>query len=648
MSLFKQIELFVSILLISILIIILNINFRDTQEFAKNQLYANAKNSANTLSLSLSAVTQDVALMQTTINAMFDGGYFEEISLIKQDGTELYHRKEKLNIEGIPTIFINFINLESPAAAATISSGWSIFGTLKIVGHPGHLYIKLWDNFKEMCLWFIGLTILALIISHLILKLLLRPLFLIKKQADAIGQNEFIINEKIPRTTETRQVVIAMNSMVKKVQNIYDREVEALNRYQELKYKDSLTRLYNRQYFIQQLNGYIASDNEQAAGEVMIIFLSSLEKVGIAVGHQKIKLLYEKLASIITSASDGSPNNIAAFLNKNELALILPAHDITASMDIAQIISQKMEDVIALDPEFSNDVSVSIGIASYSYSNTLKSVLSKVDYALSVAQSLSEHNINHYKETGQQSIMGKQEWKDLIEKTLEEHRFLLTSQPVLFNEGELHWEIFICMKDEQDVIQKAGYFMPMVTSLNLAARLDKYVFEHAINFLKINKGIIIALNITNEFLNDRSSFIWFRQLLMSIKPYNKRLMFEVPDSTVIQHIDICRDFAGLIKGMGFTFGVDNFVISNESLAYLQKLNPQYIKVNQDYLLSSNNEEETNTALKSLQTITDSLDIQLIVARIDNEEQLAALKAKNIKYFQGRAVADIVPLDKTNE
>ncbi|MCP3900749.1 MAG: EAL domain-containing protein, partial [Desulfobacteraceae bacterium] len=230
---------------------------------------------------------------------------------------------------------------------------------------------------------------------------------------------------------------------------------------------------------------------------------------------------------------------------------------------------------------------------------------------------------------------------------LENNLFILSSQSVLLEDTELHREVFTSMLDKQKHVQKCGFFMPMVISLNFAIKLDKYVLEKAVDYLKTNKKIVLAVNITNEFMKDRSSFIWFRQFLISSKSYNKRLIFEISDNTVVQHTEICNDFVGLVKGLGYSFGVDNFILDNDSLSYLKKLKPEYIKINQDYLLDKSEDKKTDTAIKSLITVTDSLDILLIVTKIETEEQIAIFKSKNIQYFQGLAVADIVPMETDN-
>jgi len=642
MTLFKQIQVFIALLLVVMLAIVLKINFDNTKEFVRTQLYSNAKNTANSLSLSLSSVTDDPAAMTTMIRAMYDGGYYEEIVLTSAAGDVIEKISQDPVIEGVPEFFVNMVNFENLAAEAQISSGWSIFGTLSVKGHPGLSYIRLWDTFKFLSMWFVIIGILAQVATYFVMKLIFRPLDAVQAQAEAIGNNEFIINDKIPSTPEMRQVVNTMNTMVAKAQAIYTRELDALKGYQELLYKDQQTGLYNRKFFIKQLNHFLDSDDENATGHVMIFSFDGLEDAETEAGHQVINKLFDVCRDALLAVTEGQPKAVPAFLNRKEFALILPACDIEHATKSAEGVIQKILESISSNEKIEGTLFVYCGGSPYRYDEDMGKVLSKVDYAVTVAKSKGSGAVDIFKDDGSQVVLGKMEWKSMIEAALTENRFVLTSQPVLSDGEEFHQEIYVNMVDRQGVVQRAGFFMPMVINLNLANNLDRYVLEKTVDFLTDDKNSTLAINITDMFLNDRASFSWFRKLLVSAKHLADRLTFEISDSAIKHHLDICMDFAGLIKGLGFTFGVDRFTMSKESLENLQQLKPNYLKVDYEYLIDVDSGEVTG-ALKSLQTITDSLGIKLIATKIDNDELKKMLEDNNIKYFQGRGVADINPL-----
>jgi diguanylate cyclase (GGDEF)-like protein len=643
MTLFKQIQLFIAFLLIVMLGIVLKINFDNTKEFVRTQLYSNAKNTANSLSLSLSTVTDDEAAMTTMMRAMYDGGYYEEISLTDAEGKVIEKLSQEPVIEGVPEFFVNMVNFENLPADAQISSGWSIFGTLSVKGHPGLSYIRLWDSFKFLSMWFVIIGVLAQISTYFVLKFIFRPLDEVKAQAEAIENNEFIINEKIPATPEMRQVVNTMNSMVAKAQAIYSRELEALKGYQELLYKDQQTGLYNRKFFIKQLNQFLDSDDETSTGVVVMISFDGLEEAETEFGHKMINDIYCACRDALFDVSKGLANAVPAFMNRKEFSLILPACESEQAEEMAKSVMKKIADVMCAEDKLCHVVNVFAGGAAYRFDEEMGKVLSKVDYAVSVAKSKGTGTVEMFKDDGS-AVLGKMEWKTMIESALQEDRFVLTSQPVISDGVELHQEIYVNMVDREGVVQRAGFFMPMVINLNLANDLDRYVLEKTVEFLTSNEQNTLAINITDMFLNDRASFSWFRKLLVSAKHLSGRLTFEISDSAIKHQLEICMDFAGLIKGLGFTFGVDRFAMSQESLENLQQLKPNYLKVDFEYLIDTESGEATG-ALKSLQTVTDSLGIKLIATKIDNDEMKKKLEDNNIKYFQGRGVAGINPLVK---
>ncbi len=641
MTLFRQIQLLITSILIIMLATVLKINFDNTKEFIRNQMYSNAKNTANSMSLSLSPFTADKAMMATMINAMYDGGYFEEIILTGMDGKEIYKVSQKPKIEGVPAFFVNLVNLETPAAEAQVSNGWNIAGTLTVKGHPGLSYIQLWDSFKYLCISFFTIGAIAVVVSHFILKLLLSALVNIRKQAVAIGENEFIVNKKIPRTPELKQVVTAMNQMTEKVQSIYNREIDTLKKYQELLYRDQLTGLYNRKYFVNKLNEYIESESTNSDGEVAIISFEGIDNAISEIGHPNMRPFYDAVAKYM-NANLSTNGFLPACFNRQEFAVIMPAATTEQSDEKLGLFVKWAKELIAADSKISGIISVKAGITAYRYDDNTAKVLSKADYALTVAKSLDHGDLSRFNDSSNQMVLGKLEWKNMIETALAENRFVLTSQAVKSPTGDLHQEIFVNLKDEKGNIQRAGFFMPMVVNLNLANNLDRYVLEKSTEFLSANGDSTLAINITDVFLNDRASFSWFRQLLLSNKHLKERMTFEISDNAINNNADICLDFAGLIKGMGFTFGVDRFAMSPKSLENLQKLKPNYIKIDYDYLIGA---ADADTALNALQTITESLGIKLIATKVENQELRNALESKNIKYFQGRGVAEITPLDK---
>lgn len=648
MSLYKQIQIMIATLLLVTLIVVLRIHFNDTREYTAKQLFIHAKNFANVLAVSLSDHTSDKIFIESSINAIFDGGCFETIILTDPNGDVLFNKTEKFVLYGVPKRFIEFVNLQIPFAEVQVISGWSIMGKLQVKAQSGPSYLTLWELFKKLCLIFVFLGTVTIFLSSVVLRYLLDSLVDIQHQAEAISNNQFIINNSIPRTPELKKVVVAMNTMVEKVQLIFSRQLDNLKNYQEINFRDSNTGLNNRKFLVNQLNHFLDSDNEKAQGHMFIMSLTGMESMNISVCHPVFDSFFNDLATIITEETDSLNDAVTARLPCNEYAVIIPNCPRETGQIIANIVMKRVLNLISGRIDLLGMIRAHGGLASYGYGDDVKKVLSKTDYALSVAKSGPSGTIEVFHEDSGQAILGKFEWKTLIEDALSKQRFVLTSQPVISDTHELHREIYVNMIDEHGVHHKASYFMPMVITLGLANNLDHYVLEKTAAFLTEHREHVIAVNITRDFCVNRVSFMWLRQFLAVNKALNENFVFEIHEETLIQHPGISLDLAGLFNGMGYRFGIDQFTMKDASLDLLKNLNPQYIKVEQIYLQDMDNQKEAEIALNALITITDSLNIKLIAVKIENDEQRQALAAMHINYFQGRGVADIAPLFENDE
>ncbi len=648
MSLLRQIQLLVTILLLATLVTVLRINFNNARDFTANQTYNNAKNVANVLALSLGPRIADEAFVQTSINAMYDGGYYQSITLTRTGGIVEYQKHEPLLVEGVPALFLNYIDVDIPVAESQVMAGWSVFGTIQVQGHTGQAYSKLWATFKQLCLLFAALGGIAIGVSYLVLKHLLRALESIQLQAEAISNSEFLITDDIPETPELKKVVLAMNAMVEKVQTIFNRHLENLIQFQELRDKDTITGLPNRNFFITHLTRLLAGDGEKVYGQVIIIGLTGMERINVAGGHPVIRQLYRDLSAVFERETGKLTEAVVARFPRQEFAALLPGCTPEEGLAIAAAITHGFIKVIGLEPQITDQVNANGGVASYRSDEKVGAVLSKVDYSLSVARSGLPGAVESFKDEQSDTVMGKSEWKAFIEKAFFDNRFILAAQPVMSEKGELHREVYISLADRQGAVYRAGFFMPMVMSLGLAGRLDQYVLEHTARHLAVDLGGTLAVNLTTEFCKDRRALPWLRQFLAANNSVQTRLVLEIQENTLIQYPDICLDLAGLFTGLGYTFGIDQFTMNDASLSLLKKIKPHYIKIERDYLEVFDDPGKTDMVLNALFTITDSLDIKLIATKIETDAQRRALSNRNITYFQGRGIADIAPLGNPDE
>ena len=216
MTLFKQLFFLIALLLTTLFAAAVGINFKSTADSLQKQLHADAKNTAASLSLSLASANGNLSMMATIINANFDNGTYKNITLLDMNGELLYERHNEDKAPEVPKWFMGIVPIKASIASANVSSGWNPIGIIYVQSGTAETYAQLYRILNALTLSFLLLFIVALALLYLLLSLLLKPLKDIRSQAEAILNNKFIVQEKLPYTQDFREVASALNTMVKK------------------------------------------------------------------------------------------------------------------------------------------------------------------------------------------------------------------------------------------------------------------------------------------------------------------------------------------------------------------------------------------------------------------------------------------------
>jgi len=646
MTLFKQIAAIFAFSLIIILSTVMWLNFKTANDFVQGQLLSTAEDTATSLGLSLSPVAdyEDTSTMETMINAIFDRGYYESITLVDMDGNVLLEKKQTVVVKDIPTWFIDFIALQTPLASTQISTGWTMFGELSVRAHPGHAYMQLWQTLIEIGKSFAILSAAILFLLYFVLKIILRALVRVEEQALAIKQNDFIVQEKIPFTTEFKNVVIAMNSMIVKVKEIFDKEAESLRKYHEVLYTDGVTKLYNRRYLLIKLSNYQNAHNELSQGSFMLLSFNGIDEAKKILGFVKLENVLKNIASILKNDIEQFHDSVVARMNNSDFAILIPSVNID---DSKNVFSKMLEDIVE---EFkaneidSNTSYISIGAVGYTPDDTTKTLFSKADFSLAAAKVKRTHAIEYGKSEENSLVLGKEEWMKMISASMDENMLKVAVQPVVTiddNAEIYHDEVYLRLVDEKDKIYNAGYFMPMLINLNLTDEVDRHVVELAMHHInKMSEIKSLAINIAAGFISNASNMHWLREKLYSFSAESKVILcFESSNFAILKNLDIFTELAKMVQARGYKFGIDNFSSDSSDMSYLQKIKPNYIKADKSYLIDLQYSDDGGMSNEALFILTKSLNIDIIATAVETSEQKEKLKKMDILYFQGSLVAE---------
>lgn len=158
----------------------------------------------------------------------------------------------------------------------------------------------------------------------------------------------------------------------------------------ELSFTDKLTGLKNRRFLQEKLEEQIEGyRRNHKSFSLCIIDIDHFKKVNDTYGHQTGDYVLEKLASILKSQS--RKEDIIARYGGEEFILLLPSTEALES----RLIAENLRQSIAHSPWEIGQITVSIGIATFTPTDTDTTFLQKADQALYASKEQGRNCVTH-------------------------------------------------------------------------------------------------------------------------------------------------------------------------------------------------------------------------------------------------------------
>ena len=444
---------------------------------------------------------------------------------------------------------------------------------------------------------------------------MLEPLQRVKDQADAIHDNKFVQQEKIPVTVELKRVVEAMNLMVSKVQGIFDDQEKTLSQYQQLLYRDKLTNLGNRRYLLDQLQQSM-SEESGLHGCMAIIKIVDFEQLRDQHGYEVADNLIRILADLLRQTHAGHEAERISRFNEDEFAF-LSAADESAVTDYIHRLFNEFQQLLQKEPHFA-EVTLLAGICDLEAGGEIGNILSSIDYCLSQASTRGPFSIEQKLSTNLDLPQGKMQWRSWLESVLKSNQLFLVGQLAIGGERfPVQRELFVRARNQKDQIIPASAFMPVASSLGMSVDIDKEVFRMVSTNQNIDRKVPLAINLSAAFFELAEAQDEFDHLLLDCHQSGTRLCIEASHHVLNQHPVMCAKVSERVRKHHHQFGIDNLDLG-QSLHLLQTAQFDYVKINAK-TLHEMSRNDLPAGYQALRTITDTLDIRIIAVAVDSQE-----------------------------
>lgn len=126
----------------------------------------------------------------------------------------------------------------------------------------------------------------------------------------------------------------------------------------------------------------------------------------------------------------------------------------------------------------------------------------------------------------------------------------------------------------------------------------------------------------------------------------RRLVIEITEPTLLVDLDAASEVVTALHSLGVGVALDDFGTGHSSLAYLQRLPVDVVKVDRRFVTGLADDERTHAIVAFVIELARSLDTTVCAEGVDDPGQLDELRRLGCPLYQGYLLSQPVPLDQS--
>ncbi|WP_420597675.1 bifunctional diguanylate cyclase/phosphodiesterase [Neptuniibacter sp.] len=638
MSLVNQLITAIFAVLIGLVSGTLYIMSDSSRAILENQLESHAQDSATHLGLYLAPyiAAEDSATIETAVNAIFDSGFYQQITVTNAEGNVLFEKKTPpLISDDVPEWFQQLIHITPPSMSRDITHQWRQAGKIHVQSRAGYAYEKLWRGAQDSILLFVSLSIVCLLAISSLVRYLLKPLKKVEDQAVALSEKRFVEQPKLPSTRELKYVVLAMNNMVHQVKNMFDEQARNIEELRHSAYQDSLTGLSNQRSSESQLAEKLDYRDDFGHGTLILVRLNNLQKINQLIGMDKTNTVLKLLATQLERISNQADQSVLGRLSGADFVLLTDQTDSEQLLISIEHLEAEVEKQLRqMNFEEINSPVINVGSCTFRDKNSSKQLLSQVRLAAEEAsneQALWKQYDQLQNTTSQPDASA---WKEHIANAINQRQIFLQVQTVvgIDTDTPIHQEIFARILDRDGQPASAGEFINVVKELGLIVEMDKAIIELVLDRISQNSSPL-TINLSREAISSEAFRLWLLNKIQNF-PTPEKLLFEVDETGVLNHTEEVSEFRKELRELNIKFGVDHFGVHPSGFAYIYAVQPDYVKIDGSLVGMIEDNPEDKFFVSSLISVVHSLNIAAYAEHVERDTQRQLLATIEVDGTQG--------------
>ena len=410
-----------------------------------------------------------------------------------------------------------------------------------------------------------------------------------------------------------------------------------------LAYYDSLTGLYNRNYFVSQLRNMCEeADKNKTTVELLFLDIDDFKKIndsiGLLLGDELVQAFAARLQEYI------SDNVMIGRFGSDVFSVaIYDPMGARSATGIYNNVSEDLKKPFMLTNKKELTFTISAGVASYPEGGrTAFELVKNAEIVLFKAKDKGKDTISYFELDMINSFIRSVSTEQRLKEAIENEDFELYFQPQFsIKENRLRGaEALIRWIDEKgEVAMNPTDFINIAEKSGAIIAIGNWVIKETMRIVSewsetYEFPFVLSINISALQLEKENFVDTLRHAvnLYGVKP--QRIELELTESIFLEDRDKAVRKISMLRKLGFRISLDDFGTGFSSLSYLKDLPIDTLKIDKSFVDTAIKDKATNIITESVVDMVNKLGLETIAEGVEDQNQYEFLKRINCDIVQG--------------
>jgi diguanylate cyclase (GGDEF)-like protein/PAS domain S-box-containing protein len=406
---------------------------------------------------------------------------------------------------------------------------------------------------------------------------------------------------------------------------------------------DPLTGLPNRLHFVERLGRELA-EAEQRGERIAVLFLDldRFKIVNDSLGHSAGDRLLVAVADRL-SATMG-PTDVVARFGGDEFTIL--CHNVT-SEETAELVAERLAEAIARPVALIEGevfVTASVGIAlSGGAADTPETLLRNADAAMYRAKELGRDRAELFDAREHHRAVDDLRTGNALHRAIERGELRVHYQPMIdLDHGSLMgFEALIRWEHPERGLVPPMEFVPLAEETGLIVPLGVWALEEAckqaVRWHEATPDapfLSMSVNLSPRQLAEPALPNDVARVLHGTGIQPSALWLEITESTLMRDTESALSALGALRALGLHLAVDDFGSGYSSLAYLQRLPVEALKIDRSFTEGVGTRKDSTAIVDAIVSLARALQLLTVAEGIETREQFRLVRGMGCDIGQG--------------